>query len=161
MVKNKNYSGYKAFDYLKPGIDYKEFKLRKAIIEKWEHKVPLSKTEEDRFEELLEKNIVIDLHEHPCHYPDPIKYSPDLTLEGRQFFAYHALSKSGIDCIFDNLMDGRATINTKHGWDWLSSIHDLGTRLCDISQQNFVIQCKRVEDIKYAHKNGSARARIR
>jgi membrane dipeptidase len=36
----------------------------------------------------------------------------------------------------------------------LSSIHDLGTRLCDISQQDFVIQCKRVEDIKFAFTNG-------
>ena len=35
MGRNKKYDGYKAFQYLKPGIDYKEFKLRKEIINEW------------------------------------------------------------------------------------------------------------------------------
>ena len=154
MSKNKKYDGYKAFDYLESGTDYKAFPLRKAIIPKWKYTVPLSKTEEERFEEIYEKNIVVDLHEHPCHYPDPIDLSPDLPIEGRQFLAYEALSQSGLDCIFDNMMDGRVTINTKHGWDWNSTIHDLGTRLCDIRQQDFVIHCTSVQDIEYAYKHG-------
>ena len=46
MGKGKRYTGYKAYDYLTPGIDYKEFKLREATMKKWEYKVPLSKAEE-------------------------------------------------------------------------------------------------------------------
>jgi membrane dipeptidase len=74
--------------------------------------------------------------------------------EGRSFLAYKALSLSGLDCVFDNLMDGSVYINTKHGWDWMSSIHDLGMMLCDIAHQDFIIHCKKVEDIIMAHKTG-------
>ena len=30
MGRGKKYSGYKAYDYLAPGIDYKEFKFREV-----------------------------------------------------------------------------------------------------------------------------------
>jgi len=65
MATNKKYSEYKAFQYLEMGIDYKEFKLRKGIIDEWAYKVLLCKTEEERFEEIIGRNIVIDLHAHP------------------------------------------------------------------------------------------------
>jgi membrane dipeptidase len=154
MGRNKKYSGYKAYQYLTPGLDYKVFTLRKAEREEWKYIIPLSKNEEERFEEIIEKNIVMDLHEHPCLYPDPTTQSPDLAKEGRQFMAYEALSMSGIDCVFDNLLDGRCIINTKHGWDWMSTIHDLGMRLCDIAHQDFVIHAKRVDDIINAFETG-------
>ena len=154
MGRNKVYKNYRAYQYLEPGIDYKEFKLRRATIPEWEYIVPLSKSEEERFERFVEKNIIIDLHEHPCLYPEDLNDSPELTPEGKQFLAHEALSKSGLDCVFDNLMDGRCTINTKHGWDWMSTLHDLGQRLCDIAHQDFVIHCKRISDIHDAYKNG-------
>jgi len=154
MGGKKNYSGYEAYQYLEKGIDYKEFKLRKGIKDDWAYTVPLTKTEEERFEEFMENNIVIDLHEHPCLYPEDIRQSPDLNNEGKQFMAYEALSVSGIDCVFDNMLGGRGTIHTKRGWDWMSTIHDLGMRLCDIAHQDFVIHCKGVDDILDAHKTG-------
>jgi membrane dipeptidase len=154
MGRNKRYSGYSAYDYLEPGKDYKKFQLRQAIVLEWEYKVPLSKTEEDRFQEILEKNIIVDLHEHPCLYPKDLDDSPRLTSHGKQFMAYEALSHSGIDCVFDNLLDGRCNINTKHGWDWMSTLHDLGQRLCDISHQDFVIHCKSTRDIHEAFDKG-------
>ena len=154
MVKDKRYDGYKAYDYLEPGIDYKEFNLRKGVVPEWAYTVPLSKPEEERFQALIQNNIVISLHEHPCYYPDPIEASPYLPPEGRQFLAYKDLSLSGLDCVFDNVMDGRSTINTKHGWDWNSTVHDLGMRICDIDHQSFVIHCRKVEDIKTAHREG-------
>jgi membrane dipeptidase len=154
MGRNKNYSGYKPFQYLEPGRDYKVFKLRKAIIDEWWEPVPLSKTEEERFEEIIENNIVIDLHTHSYINPEDLRQRRDLQREGRQFMAYESLSQSGLDCIFDNLMDGTCYINTKHGWDWMGTIHDLGMQLCDISKQDFVIHCKKVEDIEDAYKNG-------
>jgi len=154
MGRNKQYDGYKAYQYLEPGRDYREFKLRKAVIDEWWEPVPLSKTEEERFEEIMTKSIVIDLHAHPDISPaDPYEIR-ELDKEGRNFIAYEALAMSGLDCVFDNMMDGSSFINTKHGWDWNSTIHDLGMRLCDIAHQDFLIHCKRAKDIDSAHKLG-------
>ncbi len=154
MGRNKNYTGYKAYQYLTPGIDYKTFKLREAIKKEWEYYVPLSKSEEERAEEILEKNIVIDLHEHPTIMTEDPSEAAEMSQAGKEFMAYDALSKSGLDVVFDNLMDGSAIITSKHGWKWSDSIHDLGQRLCDIAHQDFVIHCKKVEDIYTAHETG-------
>ncbi|MFX1514263.1 MAG: dipeptidase [Promethearchaeota archaeon] len=154
MKKNKTYSGYKAYQYLTPGIDYRTLKLRKAIKDEWSYLVPLSKSEEERVEEILEKNIVIDLHEHPVLFPEDPRESAIPRSEGREFMAYEALSHSYLDAIFDNMMDGSACITSKHGWKWTDTIHDLGQRLCDISHQKFVIHCRKVEDIVTAFETG-------
>jgi membrane dipeptidase len=154
LGRNKKYSGYKAFQFLEPGIDYMEFKLRAEMVPEWAEWVPLSKDEEDRFEEIMEKNIVISLHEHPSTRPEDISLREEFTREGREPLAYEALSKSGLDCVFDNMMDGSNFINTKHGWDWMSTVHDLGMKLCDIAKQDFVVHCRKVEDILEAHKAG-------
>ncbi|MFX0204959.1 MAG: dipeptidase [Candidatus Hodarchaeota archaeon] len=154
MGKNKKYDGYKAYQYLTPGIDYKEYKFRKAIKEEWAFAVPLSKSEEERVEEILEKNIVIDLHEHPTLMPVNYQECVEHWSEGREFMAYEALSYSGLDAVFDNMMNGSATITSKHGWKWSDTIYDLGQRLCDIAQQNFAIHCKKVDDIITAFNTG-------
>jgi len=155
MGRNKKYEGYKAFQYLEPGIDYVDIKLREnEITEEWQEPVPLSKTEEEKFEEIIEKNIVIDLHAHPDVGFEDRSQSYLRMKDGRNFLAYEALSISGLDCIFDNLMDGGCFINTKRGWDWMGTIHDLGMKLSDIAHQDFIIHCKRVEDIIEAHKTG-------
>ncbi|UCD43938.1 MAG: membrane dipeptidase [Candidatus Bathyarchaeota archaeon] len=154
MGRNKKYSGYKAFQYLEPGTDYKEFKLRPAIVDEWWKPVPLSKSEEERFLEVMEKSIVIDLHAHADISPADISQARELDREGRNFLAYEALSMSGLDCVFDNMMDGSCFINTKHGWDWNSTVHDLGMRLADIAHQDFLVHCKKVDDIVEAHRDG-------
>lgn len=154
MGGKKKYDEYRAYDYLDPGIDYKPFILRKAIDDRWSYKIPLSRTEEDRANKIINDSIIIDLHEHPCIYPVDISQSPLLNHEGRQFTAYHALSLSGLDGVFDNLMNGESSIASKHGWDWMSTIHDLGMRLCDISHQNFISPARTVDDIVTAHRDG-------
>jgi len=35
--------------------------------------------------------------------------------QGREHLAYAGLAKSGLDVVFDNLMDGACTITSKHG----------------------------------------------
>ncbi|MFX0182859.1 MAG: dipeptidase [Candidatus Hodarchaeota archaeon] len=154
MGRHKKYSGYKAYQYLTPGIDYKAFKLRNAIKTDWAFTIPLSKAEEERVEEIIKKNIVIDLHEHPTLMPKNSQECVEHWSDGREFMAYEALSYSGLDAVFDNMMNGSATITSKHGWKWSDTIFDLGQRLCDIAQQGFVIHCKKVEDIIEAHKTG-------
>ena len=152
MGRNKKYSGYKAYQYLEPGKDYVQIKFRNEIVKEWSYTLPLSKTEEERFEDIMEKSVIVDLHEHPVAYPQDI--FADRRNEGRQFMAYEALSKSGLDCIFDNMMDGSSDITSKNAWKWTDIIHDLGMRLCDIAHQDFVIHCKTVDDIMLAHKAG-------
>jgi len=154
MGRNKKYSGYKAYQYLEPGVDYKEFKLRKAVLEDWSYTVPLSETEEERAEEITEKNILIDLHEHPILFPEDMAETYALSREGREFMAYEALSLSGLDAVFDNLLNGFSTITSKMGWKWSDTIHDLGMRLCDIAHQDFIIHCKKVDDIVSAFETG-------
>lgn len=154
MGRNKKYDGYKAYQYLEPGRDYREFKLRRAVIPEWWEPVSLSKTEEERFEAVMEASVVIDLHAHPDISPEDPAENRDFDREGRNFLAYEALAASGLDCVFDNMQDGSSFINTKHGWDWNSTLHDLGMRLCDIAHQDFIIHCKRAEDIERAHREG-------
>lgn len=154
MGKTKKYSGYQAWQFLTPGIDYKVFSLRREILEEWVETVPLSRAEEDRFSDLIERNIVIDLHAHPVVGTADVRQTNAMRREGRNVLAYHALTRSGLDCVFDNLMDGSCFINTKHGWDWMGTLHDLGMQLCDIAHQDFIIHCKRVEDILHAHSTG-------
>lgn len=147
MGGKKKYNGYKAYSYLEPGFDYKEFKL--AVHPRLEpYYVPLSKNEEERYQELVEKSILVDLHEHPVLWPENMEELPELHRLGRQFTAYEALSKSKLDCVFENMMDGMTYITSYSGWKWMDVIHDLGIRLSDIAHQDTVVHCRTVKDIK-------------
>lgn len=154
MGGRKRHPDHVAYGYLEEDIDYRFFRLRSWFRPEWSYRVPLSRVEEERVEELLERCIVVDLHEHPFLFPEDVKETWDYSREGRCFLAYEALSLSPIDCVFDHLMDGFCNIYTKHGWDWLGTIQDLGMRLCDITHQGFIIHCKRVEDILEAYRTG-------
>lgn len=152
MGGNKKYSDYRSYQYLQPGIDHVQFKLRDEVLKEWSYTVPLSKNEEERFKDIMEKNVIVDLHEHPTVSPEDLM--AERRNDGRQFMAYEALSKSWLDCVFDNLMDGSSDITSKHGWKWTDVIHDLGMRLCDIAHQDFAIHCRTVDDIISAHRTG-------
>ena len=147
------YKGYKAYDYLTPGQDYQEFALSpKDRVP--EYLVPLSPDQEKQALKIAREKIVISMHEHPIYNPVDLAEYRNLRHAGRQSFAYDALSESYLDCIFDNMMDGSCVITSHNGWKFTDVIHDLGMRLCDIAHQDFVIHCKRVEDIYRAHDEG-------
>lgn len=154
MGKKGRRSGYRAYEYLEPDVDYRVFKLRSWSRAEWSYKVSLSRVEEERVDELLERCIVVDLHEHPFLFPEDVRETWEYAREGRCFLAYEALRLSPIDCVFDHLMNGFCSIYTKHGWDWFGTIHDLGMRLCDIAHQDFVVHCRGVEDVLEAHRTG-------
>jgi membrane dipeptidase len=154
MGRNKKYNGYKAFQYLERGFDYKDIPLCKEFERVPSYFVPLSKTEEERYEELIKNNILINLHTHPFLFPEDIDRVMELMNTGRGFTAYEALSRSGLDCVFDNVMDGISYITSYSGWKWTDVIHDIGIRLSDIHHQEMVIHCLRVKDIKDAFENG-------
>ncbi|MBC8586989.1 dipeptidase [Paratissierella segnis] len=153
MRKGTEYKGYKAYSYLEAGKDYPVFEFADW---NWagEYLIPLSETEEERVQKLAQEKIFIALHEHPALYPKNIAETAAYNTAGREFCAYEALSKSYLDCVFDNMMDGTNTISSKYGWKWRDIIHDLGMRLCDLAHQDFLIHCKRVEDIYKAHEEG-------
>ncbi len=153
MGGKKRYDGYMAFDYLEAGFDYKVFDLVKHPRVEPYH-VPLSKIEEERFQGLVERSTLIDLHEHPVLWPEDMKDVPELHGLGRHFTAYEALSTSHLDCVFDNLMDGMSYTTSYSGWKWTDVIHDIGIRLSDIAHQDLVTHCRTVQDILDAKMNG-------
>ena len=154
MGLNKKYSGYRSFEYLEEDIDYKAFKLAKEIDRVEPHLVPLSASEEERVNRIVAENPVISLHDHPLVFPEDITEVIAYSSQGRMVTAYEALSKSCLDCAFDNLMDGGCHITSKSGWKWTDVLYDLGIRLSDIAHQDFVIVALRVDDILKARKEG-------
>jgi membrane dipeptidase len=114
----------------------------------------VTKAQEKRVQEILRNNIVVSLHDHGDIIPKDVSKLGEVHREGRAFTAFEALSRSGLDCIFDNLMDGTATITSKQGWKWEDVIYDLGMRLCDIAHQKFIIRCEDVSDIQRAFNEG-------
>jgi len=154
MGLNKKYSGYKAFDYLEKGIDFKEFKLAKEINRVEPYLVPLSASEEERVNRIVAENPVISLHDHPEVFPEDMNERFDYHKHGRPVTAYEGLSKSCLDCVFDNMMAGMCVVTSKTGWKWNDVVYDIGMRLCDIAHQNLVIIARKVDDILRAHKEG-------
>lgn len=146
----KKYNGYKAFQFLEGGFDYKEYNLSIGPGRVESGIMALSKSDEERYEQFIENNIIVDLHEHPVYFPEKMSELIDLNGHGRNFTAYEALSASHLDCVFDNLMNGTAYIHSYNGWKWMDVIHDIGIRLSDIAHQEMVIPCRKVEDIKKA-----------
>ncbi len=155
MAKKRNYSGYESFDYLAKK-DWEEFELAKEIG--WgnatPYEIPLTADETERLERILDKAIVISLHEHLVRLPKDVSQTIPYVREGRVVTAYKALTGSYVDAVMDNgsmfFMHGR----TRQGWTWEETVFDIGMRLCDIDHQDFLIQCKKVDDIIRAHNEG-------
>ncbi len=154
MGLNKKYDGYKSYQYLEKNVDYKEYSLAKEINRVEPYLVPLTAAQEERVNRIVEENPVISLHDHPHVYAYPINQMPDYNRQGRRATAFEGLSRSYLDCVFDNLMDGSCMITSKSGWKWTDVLYDLGMRLSDIAHQDFVIIATRVDDILRAHREG-------
>jgi membrane dipeptidase len=154
MGIHKKYAGYRSFDYLEKGKDFKEFQLLTGESLFDPHLLPLTEEQEKRTQDLAEKLIMISLHEHPHLFPADIRETVAYEKEVRIFTAYEALAGSYWDAVFDNFMDGTAMITSKSGWKWSDVIYDVGMRLCDLAHQDFVIKCENVDDIYDAHGAG-------
>jgi len=143
----KMYSGYRSYQYLERGRDYVSFKLAKEIGRVEPYTVPVSEAEEERVKRILSEHVVISLHDHTEVIPENVNEYPEYLRQGRVVIGYEGLSVSGLDAVFDFLMNGPCT-------DWDTVVHDLGMRLCDITHQDFVIKGEKVEDILEAHRTG-------
>lgn len=154
MSLHKNYAGYTSFSYLDPETDYRPFELASQMDRVPSHRVELTEAEETRFQALVERCLFVSLHEHLGVFPARIEETPDYVRHGRMATAFEGLAASHWDCVFDNLMDGICQIRSTSGWQWDDVLHDLGMRLCDLAHQDFVIHCRRPDDIRRAHDEG-------
>ena len=154
MGIGKQHSGYRSFEYLRPGIDYRSFPTATEVDRVPPFRLRLSPEQEKRAERLARESVMISLHDHLGTFPDPITDTPAYIREGRMATAFEGLAQSHWDCVFDNMMDGICQIESKRGWKWTEVLHDLGMRLCDIAHQDAVFHATTVEDILRAHREG-------
>jgi membrane dipeptidase len=152
--KATRYSGFKSFQYLEAGTDYREFKLAKELGRVPSRKVEVSGTQEDRVQRLLAENLAVSLHDHCFVVPADFDDLAEYRRQGRDVTGYAGMAQSGLDAVFDCLMDGTATITSKAGWKWDDIIYDLGMRLSDIAHQNFIVRGETLDDIRRAKENG-------
>ena len=153
-MKRKNYSGYKSFQYLEPGTDYKPFRLAKELGRVPAFAVSVTAAEEARTQRLLEEGLIISLHDHAFIVPEDVHEIFEYRRWGRDWTGYEGLSVSGLDAIFENFMDGTAIITSRGGWKWDDVIWDLGMRLSDIAHQDMLKLALNTADIQRARENG-------
>ena len=150
----KIYDGYKSFQYLEAGVDYKEYKLSKENDRVEPYVYPVSADEEESVQEILEQDYIVSMHEHTFVMPENLQEFYEFRRQGRDWTGFEALSQSGLDVIFENFMDGTAMITSQAGWKWSDVIHDLGIRFSDIAHQDMVIKAERISDLYRAKKEG-------
>jgi membrane dipeptidase len=153
-MKRTAYKGYRSFEYLEPGADYRAFELAAEIDRVKSTPVAVSTEQEDRVQRLLSEHPVISLHDHCFIVPKDFADLADYRRQGRDWTGYAGMARSGLDAVFDCLMDGTATITSKAGWKWDDIIYDLGMRLSDIAHQDFIVRGETVADIRRAKANG-------
>jgi membrane dipeptidase len=150
----KRWDGYRSFDYLVAGEDYRAFDLAPQIDRVPPYIVPLAAADEARADRLLRDHVFISLHDHGGIAPLDWNDNDDYIREGREWYGYEGLAASGLDAVFENFLDGTATITSKAGWKWTDVIHDLGMHLADVAHQTTVVVGSTVKDIEDAHAMG-------
>jgi membrane dipeptidase len=140
LGRNKNWDGYTSWSYLEPDVDYVKYPLEDQLNRVPQYDFGLTKAQEERVEDIIEKNIIISLHEHLNVFPK----GPAPAGRRRPFMGYEGMAYSGCDSIFDNCVCST--------FDQV--INFLGMRQCDYAHQDFVIPALRVKDITDAFEEG-------
>jgi len=155
LQRKKAYNGYKSFQYLEPGVDYKAYKLAKEIDRVEPYAYAVTEAEEKKVQEILAKDIVISLHDHISVFPEDLESQlMEYIRRGREATGYEGLSVSGIDIVFENYMDGTAMITSMNGWKWTDVIHDLGIRYSDFAHQDMLYRVETTGDLLRAKPEG-------
>jgi membrane dipeptidase len=140
MGRNKRWDGYTSWSYLEPDVDYATRNYHKQVDRVPAYDFGLTKTQEERVEEILEKNIIISLHEHlEVFTTDTIAPPP-----GRPYMGYEGMAHSGCDAIFDNCVCRT----------YEQAINFLGMRQCDYAHQDLAVHALKADDITDAFKEG-------
>ncbi len=154
MGLKKKYTGYKSWQFLEAGKDYRPFQLAKEINRVKSTIIPLSKSEEERVESILEKNITISFHDHAEVFPENPAEFIEYERIGRLWIGYEGLAVSGLDAFFEGLQDGTALMRSMDPWHWDNIIHQIGMIQADIDQQDLVFVAKKASDIEKAYNEG-------
>jgi membrane dipeptidase len=146
-------SEYTSYSYLPEG-DRPEFDLDPEFDRVPPYDLGLDPAQARRAEQLLTDNIVISLHDHPVRFPRDMSQTPAYNRTARQHTAFEGLRRSGMTCVFDNMMDGTACVTGQAPWRWDDIIADLGMRQADLAHQDHVCVARTVADIEAAKRSG-------
>jgi membrane dipeptidase len=153
-VQQKNYKGYRSFQYLEPGVDYKQYELAPELNRVPSKPVEVTPEQEERVKQIFQEHLIISLHDHCFIAPKNLSEFMEYRRWGRDWTGYEGMSLSGMDCVFDNLMNGTAMITSRSGWKWDDIVYDIGMRLSDIAHQDMVFLATTTEDIIRAKREG-------
>jgi membrane dipeptidase len=154
MGSPMNDTPYTAYSYLPPG-SFASFELTPEF-----GRVPpyrgarLSAEQAARSRTLLRDSMVISLHDHPVRFPHDMAQTPEYNRTGRQHTAYAGLLASGMNIVFDNMMDGTACVTGNAPWRWNDIITDLGMRLADLAHAPAFLVIRTIADIDEAVSSG-------
>ncbi|MFI5055888.1 MAG: dipeptidase [Actinomycetota bacterium] len=154
MEPKKRWDGYTSFSYLRVDEDYRSFELAEQLERVAPTVVALDAEQEARAERLLQELICISLHEHGGILPLDPDDNDAYIRQGREFYGFEGMAASGLDAVFENFMDGTATITSAGGWKWEDVIFDLGMHLADVAHQTTMFLGTSVADIERAHDTG-------
>jgi membrane dipeptidase len=146
--------GYTAYSYLTPGTDYREFELAPEFGRVPGYQTGLTAEQAARAATLLRESLVISLHDHPVRFPARMEETPDYNRTGRQHAAYAGMAASGVNVVFDNMMDGTACVTGNAPWRWDDIITDLGMRQADLAHAPGTLTVRTVADIDEACASG-------
>ena len=153
-MKKATYDGYRSFQYLEPGVDYREFKLAKEVGRVPAYTHPVTEEQERKVQQLLADHVIVSVHDHATTFPEDISQIFEYVRQGREWTGYEGLSISGIDVLFENFMDGTALITSSAGWKWTDVIHDIGIRYSDVAHQEMVYFAQTIDDLYRAKPEG-------
>lgn len=154
MTTKKTYNGFKSYQYLEPGADYRAFRLAKEVGRVEPYVYPVTAAQEKTVQDIIGKDVVISLHDHVTVFPEDLSELFEYIRSGREVTGYEGLSISGIDIVFENYMDGTAMITSEHGWKWTDIIHDLGMRYADFAHQEMLFKAETIADLYRAKPEG-------
>lgn len=155
MTLTKKYSGYKSFQYLDEDKDYRRYNLVSETSRVKSTEVSLDSNQEDKYRQALEKYLMISTHDHPFVLPENLDDTMNYIKRNRVFTGYEGLSKSGLDGIFDGLLNSFNMINSSYPWKWDSVVNEIGMKLTDLAHQDYAVKAEKTSDIVDAHKNGN------
>jgi membrane dipeptidase len=155
MSPDKDAAEYVAYSYLPAGT-LPAFELTPEFARMPPYAgTPLTGEQAGRSAALLDASLVISLHDHPVRFPADMSETPAYNRTGRQHAAYAGMRASGVNVIFDNLMDGTACVTGNAPWRWDDIITDLGMRLADLAHAPGFALIKTVADIDAALAAGT------
>jgi membrane dipeptidase len=151
-MNEKLYDGYRSFQYLTPGTHYKSYQIPGDSRHRTTWNGVLTENERRIYETIFDYYPIVSLRDHGFIVPQKNDEILPYCRQLHTLFDYEGLSKSGVDIIFENFMDGISIVTSANGLKWDDVILTLGIRYCDIAKQDTVYLAKTYGDLLEAKK---------